>query len=137
MATRVIWYREEFKGREGELEDRHAFEQRRGLRSGTLTSRMRDYTDRMPPVVREVNRSKEWAREELDKFFDSIDGHEGPRSRAQVLEAEVVRRQGSVKEHEARVAKKEEDLAAARRRLEYHVKQLKLAEQKLAIETGA
>jgi len=137
MALPTKWYREEFKDRESELEDRESFEQRRGLAKGVMSSRFYDYTDRAPAAVKEVGRTKYYVSAELDAFFDSIDGHNKPRTTAERLAAEVVRRKGTVADYEARVAKKRAELETLERRLAHHKGKLKSTEAELEFERRA
>jgi hypothetical protein len=134
MAIPTKWYREEFKDQEDKLEDRTAFEKRRNLADGVLSSRFYDYTDRAPAAVKEVGRTKYYVATELDAFYDSIEGHNKPRTTAERLAAEVARREGTVADFTARVEKKQGELEALVRKLGYHQNKLKNAQAELEVE---
>lgn len=137
MAIPTKWHREEFKDQEELLEHREEFEERRGLAKGVVSSRFYDYTDRAPAVVKEVGKTKYFVATELDKFYDSIEGHNKPRTTAERLTSEVVRREGTVADFEARVEKKRGELEALERRLAYHQTKLKGVRAELEVELRA
>lgn len=128
MATRVRgtkWHREEWKGREDELETREQFENRRGLEVDTLNSRFYDYADQRPEVVKEEGRTLFYVKSELDEFYDQISNRLRPRTTAERMKSTIFRYQMTVKEHEKRVEETEKLLAKRRRELE--AKKSKLA----------
>lgn len=142
LNEKDTWHREEFRGRLDELESRTEYEERKGLKKGTIGSRFRDYADRAEeicPVVYDRFRSghyeeKIFVSAELDKFLDSITGHNAPRTPAEVKYAEVVRRRGTVAEYTRRRDAKQKALDKAERELNRHVKLLKQANENHEIE---
>lgn len=136
MALPVIWYREEFKDKDDLLETREEFDIRRGLAKGAMQSRFYAYGDRLPEIVKKVGHAKYYLSTELDAFFDSIKGHDQPRTPAERLAADRARRQETVKDHQGRVAKKKAELEKAERQLAVHEAKLRSVEIELKLYTG-
>lgn len=133
------WFRPEFKGRSDELASRAEYEKLKELKDKTLVNRFRDYADLTPATVLLRWRSKAYPEKiyvitELDDFLESIPGHDAPRTSLEKVKAEVVRREGTVAEYAARLAKKEAEVEKSRRALLVQQRKLKQVRERLRIE---
>lgn len=132
----ATWLREEYKGREDELETRTEFEKRTGVSVMSLSSHFTRYANRVPGVVKKFGKQKFFVAAELDEFMTWIAENSGNRSDAEVRRAEVARLKNSITEGEVRVANRrreakraEDDLAKLRRQLKSTESELAFLEQ--------
>lgn len=138
-SKKDIWHRPEFRDRLDEIESRTEYEERNGLKPKLISTRFRDYADRVPEVVADRWRSglypeKLYVSKELDDFLESIAGHNSPRKPVEVAKAEVARYERGVAEAERRVSSRKEDLAKAERYAATQKKKLKIAQERLRVE---
>jgi len=123
-----IWLREEFQGREAELETRADFEKRTGVSAQSLSSKFSNYADRLPKVVKKDGKLKYFVAAELDDFVKWIEENAGTRSEVDVRRAELARVRNAIEEGTDRVADRRRDLIKAERDLARFKRQEKVLE---------
>lgn len=141
LADKDNWHRPEYRDRLDEIESRSEYEERNKLKRNLLSTRFRDYADRVPQVVVDRWRSGTYPEQvyvtsELDAFLESIKGHDAPRTPEEVAAAEVARYERGVENAQKRVEARQADLDKAKRSLDNQQRRLKGAKQRLAIEQG-
>lgn len=132
MATADIWLREEFKGREEELETREDYEARTGTSVQSLSSMFTRYADRVPGIVKMFGKTKFFVAEELDDFAKWIEENAGTRSNADVRRSELARVRKAIALAVKRVEDRQRDLDKANRELAKFRRQEKGLESDIA-----
>lgn len=110
-----VWLREEYQGREGELETRKDFFERTGVTTQSLSSAFTRYANRVPAVVKKFGKEKWFVAAELDDFIGWIKKNSGNRSETDIVRAEIARLDAALEEVKKRKAKHLESLAKADR----------------------
>lgn len=118
------WLRDEFEGREDELETRAGFQKRTGVTAMSLSSHFTRYADKKPSVVARHGKLKYFVAAELDSFVRWISENSGTRSEADVKRSEIARLKDSIEDAEDRrqahlvaLSKADKDKARFQRKL--------------------
>lgn len=139
MVTRAMgtqWHREEWKGREDELETREQCEIRRGLEEGAVNSRFYDYADVRPESVKSEGRTLFYVKSEMDEFLDGIINRGRTRTTAEKMWANVVRCEATVKSRNERLEAQENRTAKCRRERDAAVAKLSRLKRQYEIEVN-
>jgi hypothetical protein len=139
MSDKDIWHRPEFQDRPDEIESRREYEERNKLTTNLLSTRFRDYADRVPSIVMERWRSgtypeKVYVTAELDEFLESISGRNKQRTTLEVRRSDVARYKRGVEAAEKRLGERTKEVERAQRYLESQQRRLKAAEHALKME---